>query len=356
MRIQDGIKLDYKDVLIVPQRSDISSRSNVDLEREYKFKHTPHWLNVTGLGIIAANMDTTGTFEMSKELTKHSMFTALHKHYTAEQLAEYQMSQGSDNFFITIGTNLEDLDKLEKVLEIIEIKTKENTYFPEMINLDVANGFNVQFVKHLNKVREKFPDSVIMAGNVIGGSMTKELILNGADIVKIGIGSGSSCLTRVIAGVGYPQLSSIDDAAYEAHGIGGLICADGGCTRVGDICKAMAAGADFVMLGGMLSGVDECSGEWELDKDGNKKAFKFYGMSSEEANNKYNGGLKDYKAAEGKCVKVPYRGKVENIIREIKGGLASCCSYVGATKIKDLPKCASFVRVTQQENTIFGEK
>jgi GMP reductase len=359
MRIQDGLKLDYKDVLIVPQRSDISSRSKVELTREYKFKHTPKWLTVEGLGVIAANMDTTGTFAMSKALTKHNMFTALHKHYTAEDLAEYQMSHwGQDNGFITIGTSQDDLDKLEKVLVLIERGTCENTDFPYMINLDVANGFNVGFVKHLNKVRERFPNSVIMAGNVVGGSMTKELILGGADIVKIGIGPGSVCETRVKAGVGYPQLSAIDEAAYEAHGIGGLVCADGGCTRVGDICKAFAAGADFVMLGGMFAGTRECDGEWEWERHENgigekRKSLKFYGMSSQEANEKYNGGLKDYKAAEGKCVKVPYKGKVEKVVREIKGGLASCCSYVGATNIKDLPKCASFVRVAQQENTIF---
>ena len=193
-----------------------------------------------------------------------------------------------------------------------------------------------------------------MAGNLVGGSMTKELVLNGADIVKVGIGPGSVCETRIVAGVGYPQLSAIDEAAYEAHGIGGLICADGGCTRVGDICKAMAAGADFVMLGGLFAGTDECDGEWTINSSREKQSLEFYGMSSKEANNKYNGGLKDYKAAEGKSITVPYKGKVEEVVREIKGGLASCCTYVGATKIKDLPKCASFVRCSQQENTIFN--
>ena len=354
MRIQDGIKLDYKDVLIVPQRSDISSRSKVQLTREYKFKYAKDEY-LEGLGVIAANMDTVGSFNMAKELTKHKMFTALHKHYTAEELAEHQMKNPCGNHFITVGTNQKDMDKLEKVLDIIAKETCDNTDFPRMINLDVANGFNVQFVKKLNQVRERFPKSIIMAGNVVGGSMTKELILNGADIVSVGIGPGSACLTRVLSGVGYPQLSAISDAAFEAHGIEGLICADGGCTRVGDICKAFSAGADFVMLGGLLSGTDECSGEWVLDFDTKEKKYlKFYGMSSKEANDKYNGGLKDYKAAEGKCIEIPYKGKVEEVVREIKGGLASCCSYVGATKIKDLPKCASFVRVTQQENTIFG--
>jgi len=360
MRVQDGIKLDFKDVLIVPQRSDISSRSEVDLVREYRFKHLPREFSINGIGIISANMDTTGSFAMDKELSKHGMFTALHKHYTAEELAEYEIYNSCNNHIITIGSSQKDIDKLEKVLEIIEKETCEDTGFPSMINLDVANGFNVHFVKKLNQVRERFPESVIMAGNVVGGSMTKELILNGADIVKIGIGPGSCCLTRVKAGVGYPQLSAIDEAAYEAHGIGGLICADGGCTRVGDICKAMAAGADFVMLGGMFAGTDECEGEWSYIYKNSyeevKRSLKFYGMSSKEANEKYNGGLKDYKASEGKCIEVPYKGKVENVVREIKGGLASCCSYVGATRIKDLPKCASFVRVTQQENNFFKER
>ncbi len=357
MRIQDGIKLDYKDVLIVPQRSDIPSRSKVKLTREYKLKHTLD--TIEGIGIIAANMDTTGTFAMNKALTKHKMFTALHKHYSIEEMSKYYwdvLFPNGEYYFVTTGASKEDFNKLHKIRDLICSSTQDPVDFPYMINLDVANGFNVYFVKQLNKLREMFPESIIMAGNVIGGSMTKELILNGADIVKVGIGPGSCCLTRKVAGVGYPQLSAIDEAAYEAHGIGGLICADGGCTRVGDICKAFAAGADFVMLGGMLAGTDECEGCWELDDDGKKKSFRFYGMSSKEANEKYNGGLKDYKAAEGKCTEIPYKGKVEEIVREIKGGLASCCSYVGATKIKDLPKCASFVRCTQQENTIFGEK
>jgi len=358
MRIQDGIKLDYKDVLIVPQRSEISSRSEVNLIREFKFKHAPEWQTLEGLGIIAANMDTVGTFKMADALGKHNMFTALHKHYSAKEMADYYLSNLSnyDRYFVTIGSSQKDFDKLVETQDILYSIMADNIDFPLMINLDVANGFNIHFVKRLNKLREMFPESIIMAGNVVGGSMTRELILNGADIVKIGLGSGSACLTRVVAGIGYPQLSAVNEAAYEAHGIGGLICADGGCTRVGDICKAMAAGADFVMLGGLLSGTDECNGEWELDEKGNKKALKFYGMSSKEANNKYNGGLKDYKAAEGKCISVPYKGSVEDVVREIKGGLASCCSYVGASRIKDLPKCASFVRVTQQENTIFGEK
>jgi GMP reductase len=284
MRIQDGLKLDYKDVLIVPQRSDISSRANVDLVREFKSKHiSANCWPTEGIGIIAANMDTTGTFAMCRELSKHRMFTALHKHYTAEQIADYEMHNNCDLHFVTIGSSQKDLDKLDEVLRIIEQKTCEDTDFPRFINLDVANGFNVQFVEHLIQVRKKFPESVIMAGNVIGGSMTKELILNGADIVKVGIGPGSVCETRVKAGVGYPQLSAVDEAAYEAHGIGGLICADGGCTRVGDICKAMAAGADFVMLGGMLAGTDECEGEWVYDGNHNKKSsLKFYGMSSKE--------------------------------------------------------------------------
>lgn len=359
MRIQDGVKLDYKDVLIVPQRSDIPSRSEVNLLREYKFKYCKDQ-SINGVGIIAANMDTIGTFEMCDALSKYNMFTALHKYYSPEKLAEFQIRNEENSYhIITIGNNQSDIDKLEKVCEIIQKMKLEDTSFPKFLNLDVANGFNVAFVKHLNKIREKFKKSIIMAGNVVGGSMTKELILNGADIVKIGIGSGSSCRTRVVAGVGYPQLSSVDEAAYEAHGIGGLICADGGCTRVGDICKAFAAGADFVMLGGMFAGTDECFGEWVHKQEwegGGKKYFKFYGMSSKEANEKYSGGLKDYKAAEGKCVKIPYKGKVEGVVREIKGGLASCCSYVGATRIKDLPKCASFVRCTQQENTIFGKE
>ena len=348
------LKVGYEDVMIVPQRSDIPSRTDVKLTRKYSFKHSPY--TITGLGVIAANMDTTGTFAMADVFAKHKMFVALHKHYSASQLLEFFSSNKKrrwDHVFITVGQG-RDLTKILKVrADLVD------TTWPKLINIDVANGMTESFVQTIKCVRKSCPNSVIMAGNVVGPNMAEHLMLCGADIAKIGIGSGSVCTTRVKAGVGYPQLSAVDEAAFTAHGLRGHICADGGCTRVGDICKAFASGSDFVMIGGMLAGTDECEGEWEHTEDPYtgepmKMSLKFYGMASEDAQKKYNGGLKKYKAAEGKCVNIPYKGKAEEIVREIRGGLASACTYVGASRIKDLPKCASFVRCTRQENTVFS--
>ena len=357
--IDNEIKLDFKDVLIVPQRSDLDSRSKVDLERVFTFKYSP--LKIKGIGIIAANMDSVGTFSMAKVLAKYKMFTALHKHYNIEKLIDFFNTNGNlwKYVFYTIG--LKDLNKM------LEVKRKISSCrdFPPLINIDVANGFNQTLIIYLKKVRKLFPESVIMIGNIIGQSMTEELLMNGADIIKVGLGSGSTCLTRVKTGIGYPQLSTINETSFPAHGLKGHICSDGGCTRIGDICKAFSAGADFVMLGGMLSGTNECEGTWlnsnlttENIKDipnCDKKStyFEFYGMSSENAQKKYNGGLASYKASEGKCVKILYKGPVKNILQEICGGLRSCCTYVGANCIKNLPKCASFIRVNQQENIIY---
>ena len=223
-----------------------------------------------------------------------------------------------------------------------------------MLMIDVANGYQESFVEHVKRMREKFPNTILACGNVVTPEMTQELILNGADIVKIGIGSGSVCHTRIKTGVGYPQLSAIMECMDAAHGLGGHICSDGGCKTPADVAKAFAAGADFAMIGGMLSSTEECSGDWIYDKKGNKLSLKFYGMSSKEAMKKYNGGIADYKATEGKCVTVPYKGKVDGVIKEILGGLRSACSYVGTGKLKDLSKCTTFIRVNRTHNILFG--
>ena len=370
MRIDNDVKLDFDDVLIIPQRSSLSSRSEVDLSRTYKFPHCSRsW---SGIGIIASNFDTVGTFEMAKALGKQRMIVALHKFYPVDKLVEFFVENINlwDNVFYTIGANSKDWDKLIQVKEkVAEIIHKESIYmeenweasFPRMLCIDVANGYQEFFSDWVAKSRKEYPNSIIMAGNVVTGNMTEELILNGADIIKIGIGSGSVCRTRIKAGVGFPQLSAIDECSYQAHGLKGHICSDGGITNPGDAAKAFSAGADFVMLGGFLAGSDECEGEWEYeiteedDLTNKKKGLRFYGMSSKEAQDKHNGGLSDYKSSEGKCVTVEYKGPVIDILNDITGGIRSCCSYVGCSKIKDLPKCASFIMVNKTHNTVFGQ-
>ncbi|EER20153.1 inosine-5-monophosphate dehydrogenase, putative [Perkinsus marinus ATCC 50983] len=238
----------------------------------------------------------------------------------------------------------DDLIKLKSVMEI----SKAN-----FICLDVANGYAEAFVEAVRTLRKDYPDKVIMAGNVVTGEMCEELLLSGADIVKVGIGPGSVCTTRKMTGVGYPQLSAVIECADAAHGIGGMIISDGGCTCSGDVCKAFGGGADFVMLGGMLAGHDESGGQLVHDVRSEKWYKEFYGMSSDTAMNKYAGGVANYRASEGKSVKVPYRGPVSHTIQDVLGGLRSCCTYVGARALKELSKRTTFVRVTQQLNPVF---
>jgi GMP reductase len=345
MRIINEIKLDFCDVLIQPKRSQaIISRAGVDLIRKYKFLNsTSEW---EGTPIIAANMDSTGTVAMSKALAKHNMMTALQKYYSVPELIFfYDTFLGlSRDVFYTLGVRNDDFDKS------ISVRSKIKYEIP-CYCVDAACGYTDFFVSRVAKLREMVGNEpIIMAGNVATPEMVQELLLVGkADIVKIGIGPGSVCKTRRITGCGYPQLSAVIECADVAHGLGGHICADGGCREPGDVVKAFAGGADFVMLGGMLAGTDECEGEWRYweHKPEQKKAFVFYGMSSVEANDKYNGGLKDYRAAEGSCQFVPYKGPVDRVIQEVTGGLRSACAYVGADKLKDLTKCATFIRVNR---------
>ena len=345
MHIEDSMRLDFKDVLIRPKRSTLTSRSEVDITREFRFPHSPEPYHA--IPIIAANMDTTGTFEMARALAKHRISTALNKHYTAKELeAFFTQEKLEAPIFYSLGISDEEFGQLVD----LQKKTKNAIKY---LCLDVANGYTEAFVAFVTKVRQMFPDAVIMAGNVATGDMTEELILAGADIVKVGIGPGSVCTTRKMTGVGYPQLSAIIECADAAHGLGGRICADGGCTTPGDIAKAFGAGADFVMLGGLLAGHEESGGETvEL----NGKTFKrFYGMSSKRAMDQYAGGVAFYRAAEGKEVLIESRGSVEHTVQDILGGIRSACTYVGARKLRELTKRTTFIRVSQQLNEIFGK-
>lgn len=519
LRISSDIKLDFNDVLLVPQRSGLSSRSQVILEREYTFAHAKRtW---TGIGIVAANMAVVGTFAMAKEMAKKKCLTALHKYYSVEQLVEFFYNNRDlwDYVFYTVGSSEEDYSKLSKVKKILAEKItgegtsfqEESKYheimrtFPYFLCIDVANGYQESFVDVLKEYRRfRTPESIIMAGNVVTPNMAEELILSGADISKVGIGSGcfikgtlvntetglkkieeikvgdnvfthknklskvvgtlvrdekekiisindikctknhefyvlkkefkdlvndenihkyatwvsaeelnsdfflikmlekyelieikskeeiefsgqvydievkedhsycidgiivhnSVCTTRIQTGCGFPQLSSTSECAFSVHGKpNGHICSDGGITNPGDACKAFASGADFIMIGGMFSGLDENEGEWEFESSVDystkvpsvkseikKKRIKFYGMSSEFAQDKFNGGMEDYKSSEGRLVYAEYKGSAEKTINSILGGIRSCCSYLGAEKLKYLPKCAQFIRVNNTHN------
>lgn len=345
MRIEQDLKLDFKDVLIRPKRSTLTSRSEVDISRDYDFLHSKRRYH--GIPIIAANMDTTGTIEMARALAKHKLSVALHKHYSDEELLAFFAEQPqSPPTFYSMGITTPDYDKFCRIM-------KQSRSPIEYVCVDVANGYTKAFISFIHKLRAGFPEITIMAGNVVTGEMTEELILDGVDIVKVGIGPGSVCTTRRMSGVGYPQLSAIIECADAAHGLRGFICADGGCTSPGDLAKAFGAGADFVMLGGMLAGHDECGSDI-VEVNGVKK-MRFYGMSSREAMEKYAGGVAAHRAAEGKEVLLDYRGPVESTLQDILGGVRSACTYVGARKLKELSKCTTFIRVTQQLNEVFGK-
>lgn len=345
MHLDNDIKLDFKDVLIRPKRSTLTSRSQVDITREIKFRWSSEIFQ--NIPIIAANMDTTGTFEMARALGRHKMMTALHKHYEADQyIAFFKSLEVKSDAFYSLGIGEAEFEKFKHVMLAAPGAVR-------YVCIDVANGYTEAFVSFVKRMREAFPDIVIMAGNVVTGDMTEELVLAGADIVKVGIGPGSVCTTRKMTGVGYPQLSAIIECADAAHGLGGRICADGGCTRPGDVAKAFGGGADFVMLGGMFAGHDECGGE-VVEKDG-RKLRAFYGMSSKAAMDKYSGGVAEYRAAEGKIVYIEDRGPVDQTCRDILGGVRSACTYVGARRLKELTMRTTFVRVTQQLNEVFGK-
>lgn len=342
MRIEYDIKLDFKDVLIRPKRSVLKTRSEVSLERSFRFKHSDQeW---SGVPIIAANMDHTGTFQMAEALSEHKLLTALDKFMSIEEWTQFAGTHPEviKNCFVSIGISEHDFDKAREIIDATNVS---------MICLDVANGYTERFVEFLIRLRKTYPNKVIMAGNVVTGEMVEELVLSGADIVKIGIGPGSVCTTREKTGVGYPQLSAIIECADAAHGLGGHVCADGGCVTPGDVAKAFAAGADFIMLGGMFSGHDECLGEVIEEKG--KKFKRFYGMSSAEAMEKYHGSVAGYRASEGRSANVPYRGPVKNTVLDILGGIRSTCTYVGAHRLKELSKRTTFIRVTKQLNETF---
>jgi len=348
MRIENEVRLDFKDVLIRPKRSTLSTRSNVDISRDFHFRHTQ--VEYHGVPIIAANMDTTGTFEMARALDAFEMSTALHKHYTVEEVvAFFRALARKTAAFYSMGIGAADEEKFGQVMAAAGGGADSAIRY---VCIDVANGYTEGFVRLVAKIRERHPHLVIMAGNVVTGEMTEELILSGADIVKVGIGPGSVCTTRTMTGVGYPQLSAIIECADAAHGLEGHICADGGCTTPGDVAKAFGGGADFVMLGGMFAGHDECAGE-VVERDG-RKYQRFYGMSSRTAMEKYAGGVAKYRAAEGKEVLVPHRGPVTGTVQEILGGVRSACTYVGARRLRELSKRTTFVRVSQQSNEVFG--
>jgi len=327
MRIEENIKLDFKDVLIKPKRSTLTSRKEVILKRSFRFKHSQYTLSNI-VPIIASNMDGVGTFSMASVLENYNCLTVIRKHYSLDDWKKKSYLVRSK--IPTIGLSIDDINFLKNLSKFFEVT---------FVCIDVANGYQEDFVKFVKIVRREFPLIIIIAGNVATPEMTEQLILAGADIVKVGIGSGFVCTTRQTTGVGYPQLSAVIECADAAHGLGGYIISDGGCREIADISKAFCAGADFVMLGTMLAGYVES--ESKIDENG---YITFYGMASIDAVEKYS-ERKDYQSIEGKKIRIKYKGSVKNAIQDILSGIRSTCTYIGARRIKDMSKCTTFIKI-----------
>jgi len=340
MRIEEDIKLDYADVLFRPKRSTLHSRKDVELKRTYTFKYSNHqW---SGIPIIAANMDGVGELEIAKNLAKFELMTCLTKQHDTKMIKRCsRIKEIYPHIVLSCGTGEEDYKRINNIL-------KEYSFF-EFICIDIANGYSDHFSKFVSSVREKYPTKTIIAGNVVTADMTQELVLNGADIVKVGIGPGSVCTTRIQTGVGYPQLSAVIECADAAHGLGAHIIADGGCTCPGDVAKAFGAGADFVMLGGMFAGHNES----ELPVVNGER--EFYGSSSDRAREVHGKSKSGYRGNEGRVITIPDRGPVKDTIEDMLGGIRSSCTYIGAIRLKDVPKCASFVRTNNVINKAYDK-
>ena len=344
MLLGQDVKLDYDDVLIVPQRTTLESRSEVVLERNFSFYHSPR--NWHGIPIVCSNMVPLTSRRMAVSLADRKMVTALHKYYGPRELAEIIKVAGADYAWVSIGKSESDVMRLFDVSE--QIGSSPN------IVIDVPNGYMESFVNFCAMVREKFPESIICGGNVTTPEICEELIIHGGlDICKIQISPGSQCETRKMTGVGYGTFSCVQECSHATHGLRsssgrlGLVMSDGGCRTPGDVCKSLCGGADWIMLGGMFAGTEECEGDWEYDGE-KKTMLTFYGMSSHYAQQKHGGGKKKYRASEGKVSKIACKGPVEDVIQEILGGIRSCGAYIGARNLKDYSKCAKFIRVNRQ--------
>ena len=347
MRIENDVKLDFSDVLIRPKRSTLTSRKSVELERSFTFMHSGRkW---TGVPIAAANMDTTGTFEMARALVKHRMITALHKHYSVAELeAFFGDFSAPDYVAYSLGIRDEDFGKLRQVLD-----AGLGGCF-NFVVLDVPNAYLERFIVKVEELRALCPGHTIIAGNCVTNEITEEILLRGADIVKVGIGGGSACTTRRMTGVGYPQLSAVIECSDAAHGISnpqtgvGLVMSDGGAVYPCDAAKAFCGGADFLMSGQFFSGFEQSGGR-TVERDGER--FKeYYGMSSTTAMKNHYGGVAKHRASEGREVLLPHKGDVHDFVDELFGSLRSTATYIGAIKLKEFSKRATFLMVNNQLN------
>ena len=332
---------DFRDVLILPKSSNLNSRKDVELETKFTFNNNV-W---SGIPMIAANMTTVGTLNIYSVLSKNKIITALHKFHTLQDLLNYndknETKLDPNYYMISTGINDDNYDNLVNILDNIDCK---------FIMIDIANGYISNFKKFCKKVREKYPDKIIVAGNVCTAEGVLGLIESGVDIIKCGIGGGSACTTRIQTGIGMPQLSCILECSNIAKQYNKLIISDGGITCPGDCSKAYCAGADFVMMGGEFAGHAENPGDIIYENDNVYKFF--YGMSSSYAmNNNYSANNNSYRSSEGREIKIKYKGPLQKTINTYLGGIRSTCTYTNSKSITDLNKNSYFILVNNQYNS-----
>lgn len=343
----------FDDVLLIPAESHVLP-NEVDLSTQL----APNLkLNVP---FLSASMDTVTETKMATTMARNGGLGVIHKNMSADDQAkmvaavkaiENDASQypnaavDANNHLLVaaaVGVTSDTFDRASALLNV----------GADAIIIDTAHGHSAGVLRKVAEIRHQLPDATLIAGNVATGEGTRALFEAGVDVVKVGIGPGSICTTRVVAGVGVPQLTAIYDAAQVAREFGKPIIADGGMKYSGDIVKALAAGGNAVMFGSMFSGTDEAPGD--IIEDGGKKYKTYRGMGSlasmshGSADRYFQGGVNEANklVPEGIEARVEYKGSVNDIIFQMVGGLRSGMGYTGSATIQDLIDNAQFVRIS----------
>ena len=333
-KVETELLLDFNDVLIKPKVSDITlTRADVNI-------NIP-WASTEATPIVIANMMSTGTYKIAKIASKEKVLTFLSKEYTIEEHRKHLPS--IDQRYIAISSGVREKD-LIKTLSILE-------EFPDIpaVNVDIANVYaNIQGMwETVSEIRNRFPNIIIIAGNIATPEPIADLVDAGANYIKVGVGSGAACKTRSEVGIGIPQLSAIMDCHHHARSYGVKIISDGGCVTAGDVSKAIAAGAELVMIAGMVSHCEECDNIIDINGD---KFVSFYGLGSDKMYSIKKPDQAEYRPNEGRDLMIPVTGSIVEVIKQIKGALRSTCTYVGAPSINALYNKSVFVRVNNTIN------
>lgn len=346
--------LTFDDVLLIPAESHVLP-NEVKLDTKLASNLQLH------IPLISAGMDTVTEGNMAIAMAENGGLGVIHKNLSIEaQVEEVKKAKGK-----TVDPNLPHpaVDNQGRLLAAAAVGVTSDTFEraeslleagADAIVIDTAHGHSAGVLRKIKEIREHFPNATLIAGNVATGEETAALFDAGVDVVKVGIGPGSICTTRIVAGVGVPQITAIYDAASVAQKYGKKIIADGGIKYSGDVVKALAAGGNAVMLGSMFSGTTEAPGTIFTNEG---KQFKSYrGMGSVGAMSQQHGSSDRYfqggvneankLVPEGVEALVPYKGDVSNIIYQIDGGLRAGMGYVGAGTIEELIENSQFVQIT----------